>query len=257
MNNYSVEDTLCFFYFGITPDEFENNFMNETLEKIIKKAYFDATMQGAFNAIVKSEEDKDEAKKAKERTIECLKNCIKVLNEEESDSFDDWHKKTCDMVYKQFANIKEDEKPIFTYGNAQKIVNMSLKYLYMLSNSSLYNESNYVLKNIKSNSKFFHMPIDSYIIDQLFRKEIIDDEKDNLKVLLKNDKKARPKKKQLKECSHPYEYIKPWSQWDYKEYILVQNQIRDKISGNYTVIDWENDLWIEEAIRRRDNSKNI
>ena len=260
MKNYSVDDTLCFFYFGITPDEINKD---DILEKIIRKALFDATMQNAFNAKVELKYKKM-AKEAKENTIDELIKSIKELKEfKRKESFDNWHKETCEAIRKKFENIKdEDSESIFTYGNAQKVVNMTLKYLYLLSKleKSKTNNCSTVISKIEEYAKenFLHMPIDSYIIDQLFRKEIIDIKEKFFEEKLRNIKKDYPKRKKLKECLHPYEYIKPWSKWEEQEYTEVQKQIHDKMPNTegYCVIDWENDLWLEEAKSRRDNHKN-
>ena len=254
MKKYSVEDTLCFFYFGITPDELNNN--NSVYDKIIRKALFDATMQNAFNAKISSD-DKEKAKTAKDNAVIYLEERIKKLNNLNSyDDFDNWHKITCDEIKNKFIEIKKDNKEIFTYGNAQKVVNMTFKYLYMISNSSLYNESNDVLKIVNSYSEFFHMPSDSYIIDALFRvgvlnwEEIKNENNEHLRKLV-GPRQEDPRKRG-RRCS---EYIKiSWSNWDYNLYNAVLEKIRDAFDGK-CLIDCENDLWIEEAKNRRDNVK--
>lgn len=241
MKQYSVNDTLYFFYFGITPDEIGEDGL---LKKVINKALFDATMQGAFNTKV-LETDKDNANSAKEQAVSYLEERIKGLNSNNQKEYDKWHSETCICVKCKFKDLKDKNgNMIFSYGNAQKFVNMTMKYLYMLSKSSgLANSNSKLVNAVKKSSKFFHMPIDSYIIDQLCIKEILDKEIQN-----RIKRKQLPKKKPLKDCSHPSEYIKPWSQWESEEYVEVQECIRKKADkGQYIVIDWENDLWIERA----------
>lgn len=87
-----------------------------------------------------------------------LNNAIKLLNKEiqrliyskieDQDDFDNWHKKCCDELIITFENQK------FYYGQAQKWINMSLKYLSMIDHES-----------VEKNYEYFHVPIDNYIID--------------------------------------------------------------------------------------------
>ena len=46
---------------------------------------------------------------------------------------------------------------------------------------------------------------------------------------------------------------KPWSKWNYEEYIAFQNCIRKAISesGYNSPIEWENAAWIEVAEYRK------
>jgi hypothetical protein len=64
--------------------------------------------------------------------------------------FDNWHRKTCTRLIKQF-----DDQP-FTYGQAQKWINMTLKYLSMFD---------YVM--VKSVYEYCHIPVDNYIIEKV------------------------------------------------------------------------------------------
>ena len=64
------------------------------------------------------------------------------------DVFDIWHKICCDNVIKAF------ESQEFYYGQAQKWINMCLKYLSMLEHSL-----------VEKQYEYFHIPIDNYIVD--------------------------------------------------------------------------------------------
>jgi len=64
------------------------------------------------------------------------------------DVFDIWHKRCCDNVIKAF------ESQEFYYGQAQKWINMCLKYLSMLEHSL-----------VEKQYEYFHIPIDNYIVD--------------------------------------------------------------------------------------------
>lgn len=141
-------------------------------------------------------------------------------------SFDKWCGKTCGKIktaikIKDCYNKVNGSKSIFTYGNVQKWLNMVLKYLWLLG--ALPND-------IKENR--LHAPIDSYILQKLW----------NLKA-------------EGVTCSADTFYYKgnSWSKIsDYDDYFNLQKVIRVMAKqGGKTVIELENEAWIEMAIKRK------
>lgn len=141
-------------------------------------------------------------------------------------SFDKWCGKTCGKIkiaikIKDCYNKVNGSKSIITYGNAQKWLNMALKYLWLLG--ALPND-------IKENR--LHAPIDSYILQKLW----------NLKA-------------EGVTCSADTFYYKgnSWSKIsDYDDYFDLQKVIRVMAKqGGKTVIEQENEAWIEMAIERK------
>ncbi|WP_256254428.1 hypothetical protein [Streptococcus sanguinis] len=65
--------------------------------------------------------------------------------------FDSWHHRTCDVLIDCYLS----NEILFTYGRAQKWINMTFKYLYMLGAVSL----NFVLP-------FLHVPIDNIVLER-------------------------------------------------------------------------------------------
>ena len=112
-------------------------------------------------------------------------------------------------------------KSIITNGNAQKWLNMALKYLWLLGALPI---------DIKEER--LHAPIDSYILQKLWN--------------LKADGVT---------CSADTFYYKEnsWSKIsDYDDYFNLQKVIRDMAEqGGKTVIEQENEEWIEMAIERK------
>lgn len=192
----SMLDFLIYSYFGIT---FKND-SKEILKAAAKRGYNDATMRGAlvfkkkFNKNIDdskyiSEYNKCEKKRAAIRyvgKINAVNLVIESFNKlKKSVDFNIWHKELCDTLVKtvndnyynllkencnELYNLEENHQRYFTYGNAQKFVNMFLKNLYVLTViSSLYKED----ENAKTwhneyewiidKSKDFHIPLDSYI----------------------------------------------------------------------------------------------
>lgn len=64
--------------------------------------------------------------------------------------FDDWHFKVCQEV----MSLYHQEQIPFTVGQAQKWLNMTIKYLYTLEYDSF-----------SQTFPFFHLPLDHYIFD--------------------------------------------------------------------------------------------
>ena len=67
-------------------------------------------------------------------------------------SFDKWHEETCNTFLSQCKNQSGKTIP---YGKAQKILNMTMKYLYCFSDTEKY----------ATRFKFCHMPLDSYTLE--------------------------------------------------------------------------------------------
>jgi hypothetical protein len=135
-------------------------------EKILKFIYInairDAVRQKAYNGEKKFLEDE----KLVDELIEIMNGILnKVLNGKFSDqeTFDKEFLgtliKICDKVNKEAGNRE------FTFGNAQKLVNMLFKYFYI----KCYNEP-----NLKSNFSFCHCPMDSRLLENVWneRKKI-------------------------------------------------------------------------------------
>ena len=124
--------------------------LSEPLKSAIKAAYKD--MQRTIHGISKNP-----------YKIIMLSNAEKVISESinkllhqninNQNNFDKWHKSTCDMIIGCFEHQK------FTYGQAQKWLNMTLKYLSMFDH-----------KCIETIYEYCHVPIDNYIIECVGKK---------------------------------------------------------------------------------------
>ena len=74
--------------------------------------------------------------------------------------FDIWHKGNCDKLKQQFNLYPYPLK----YGQAQKWINMTLKYLFALGNEKI--------NGITKNYAFFHISVDNIIQDKLLESGI-------------------------------------------------------------------------------------
>ncbi|WP_294953418.1 hypothetical protein [uncultured Eubacterium sp.] len=229
---------LIFTYFGVC---FKDNF-DTILKSAIKVAYNDATMQGAYNALEKENaEEIDYDKVAQE-----LENTIKELLKENSNGYEKWHKATCKELVKHYEKVSlKDKSPAFSYGNAQKWVNMTMKYLYILSEIFLEYKNDCVdckkYKKIQGLYKYFQVPVDSFIIESVWNNENVTLPlvKENL---LKNGTRG----------VYSSEKVTPWSKWDDTEYKEFQEHLPKIFKDHQTPLDWEHKAWIEIAKKRRE-----
>lgn len=224
-------DFLLFSYFGCDCKTDEETMKNCAAHH----AYLDLarTVSFVYSSSYINEHRNEESVKqftrVKEERIECIcGGLIKSINgyQNGSATFDDWHEKECKRI------IENMEKPYcgknkllepnkkFTYGQAQKWVNMTLKYLWMLD--LLPNE-------IKEES--LHVPIDSFILQKL--------KEENVSGVTFSEETY-------------YYNKKPWSAMDnYDEYNSLQSEIKKIAKKSFrSPIQWEGPAWIEIAIKR-------
>lgn len=196
----ALMDFLIYSYFKIIPkviygDSREPDYLTYRIKKAIMKAYEDATNEGAYNTL-----------------------CALASNYEE------WHKNTCEGLYKKYSKVCLNEnEPFFTYGNAQKWVNMTMKYLWLLG----------LLDNTVDCERL-HIPIDSFIIDAMWS-----DQNVNLPLRPENGDRS-------KTYAKPSDHVLGWSQWDDIMYGAFRSGLPEKYS-----LCWENDAWIEQAEKRK------
>ena len=220
---------------------FGNVFKNDSLDLkddrdifliCAKVAYLDLARVLKYNENHKNSEDYD--KNQFKKTI--CSNILKYYKNEKNNIRTIIDKIKKDVNDAQYKDLFE-ENFIFTYGMAQKWVNMTLKYFWLFD-------------KVK-NSEELDIPIDSYVIDALFKKGILKEEDFNTGNL-KNLKKII--EKPLKISKRTSEKLIPWSQWDsdkdIKMYEVIQKKVKDfcdKSKPKIGIMVWENNAWIEQS----------
>ena len=125
----------------------------------IRKAYLD------FNRTLKIPEDSNQKDRQEKRdnkrskTELFLKKELQALIKSEcltQKDFDLLHKKLCKRLITEWNEL--------SFGQAQKWINMSLKYWLLLGDSRV--------MGIEKNALFFHMPIDGIIQERFFGKNL-------------------------------------------------------------------------------------
>lgn len=233
--NEKLLDFLLYSYFECDREENEI----EVIQKCARRAYRDLarTVRYAHPA---SEPEKAKA----DSGLAAFKNLQKkhisdVCNDmaqsiyackEGFNKFDSWHKKKCKWIIHKMNKPYDDRKKFlkedFTYGQAQKWLNMTLKYLWLLDR---------LPKGIKAQS--LHVPIDRFILEKL-----------------KETGKFNEKSNKITGSGESFFYNgKTWSAMsDIENYKTLQEEIKE-IAGeaNLLPIEWESLAWLEVAKSRK------
>jgi len=254
-------DFLIFSYFGSKPtDQAE-----QILDRVIERAYRDASSRVLSLKDDVRDEKEGPKVKAKDKICEYMGK-LKELHESPGFMYTERiHTPLCEGIEKEFCErgegiYKLDKKGksrrTFTYGIAQKWINMTMKYIYLLN--KLFDEfgdeegrrqfcGNYG-KPVSGIAKDLHVPLDNYILGAAFEKLGMQG------CITKNGQQGCITKKGQKEpqyyiVSNGKEY--PWSRIPNERIyncfrIKLESNIKVKNSGVYP-IDWENTAWLEQA----------
>ncbi len=237
--NSAVISFFLWTYFKIQPTDSKDTI----LRAICEKAYADATVEGAFNTMLTTDSLKVKASESKEAALKKLVTSLSSFADNTED-YDSWHNNFCKDIKDSYkGEINDDIKDRFSYGNAQKLVNMAMKYLYLLSEIEMFFEdadAKKLFEAVKDHSEELHIPIDSFIIDAIWRDTQVD-------LPLQDNTSAQRKK----EYKTPSDYVQGWSTWKEETYISVQKALLDyiKAQGKHP-LEWESEMWIKEAKNR-------
>jgi hypothetical protein len=171
------------------------------ISEIVQLAYLDVnrTLKGI------KDEQSVPLKQAAVSFIENLLNNPPVSQQK----FDDLHDNCC----RYCISLSSTNGANINYGQAQKLINMSLKYLYneYATYKDNQNQFNFPNNNLEH---FFHLPIDSQIRDSLVNNY---------------------------QFSNPT--FLPWSKWTQENYFSFQLQLRKRIKNNYQPLEIDYMLW--------------
>lgn len=261
---------------------------DEIIDKLIESAYQDATRQGAFYALIKKEYEnnlKEKANDARDEAKRELKNKISKFNT--YDEFNNWYNDLCEEIIgkfkkfneefrdskkkfeecnKEFKEISENNEPLFSYGNAQKWVNMTIKNIYVVG--ALCEIMNIQHRFCEISKKFIskdiekqlHIPIDNYILESIWNEEnkkmwedIEEEQKETQSDKSSLVKEIYCKNNKNKMKKYSADVVKPWSKWTKDDYTLFKKKFDEniKIPENQSPLEWENEHWINIALQKR------
>jgi hypothetical protein len=162
---------------------------------------------------------KDALKKAARRLMRDELN--KLANHEDAASrgfFDKWHAITCEKLVNVFPKSKSSNAFAFRYGQAQKWLNMTIKYSWLFADGD----------RLEDWYPFAHFPLDEYILRAAKRKKGIKRPKDS------------------------------WSRLDQVTYSDYQKQLLQHLDNRNDPLTTEHAWWLEEwkadKERREDKS---
>lgn len=174
-------------YLDIENDDLIFYFVNE-------KAYADMQLRTLWKLKANSSVAID--KKQRVEVMKWVSSEIKkyiVFGLEDNTNFDTWHKNICRQILELFnENLLKDKYQPMDYGKAQKLVNVTLKYLATCHNAEKY----------ESRFSDCHMVLDRYILDWYY--EVV--------------------------CPVKKSYRKAWSSLTESEYFEIQENIKNYLA---------------------------
>lgn len=148
------------------------------------------------------------------------------------ENYDKWHGKLCTELKNIYKDKTADERK-FTYGIAQKWVNMTMKYLTVfycvfIQENPVSDFCQFYRVIAERYEKYFHAPVDRNILKEV-KKEI------------------RGEKEYLKTKNSA------WSKWDADEeewknekdiYHIFEGELKELIKEKESLLEWEMTAWI-------------
>lgn len=221
------QEAIDFFLYSYLGIDNENDQEEERIRKCVERAYLDLARTLRF------EEKEDQTRKyEKEKWIkEITDEIVKIRGSMNRENFDEKHKRLCEKITQYNGVLKYS----FTYGQAQKWVNMTLKYMWICG-----------IEGMDKVEGFLHIPVDSYIMEAAAGKKRKGKENENgLGIEL-------PTNGQNKKSFYSEGKSKAWSTWEKDDYIDFQKDVRCKLKEhNLIPIKWENENWIKIAEKRK------
>lgn len=238
VDNQQMVDFLCFSYFGIKP----NCNDEEIILKCIERAYRDLNRTINFTysqSVLDNKSDKTLSKDAREKYIDAkqkfksdlirsIKEAVTNLPETlKENSFRKWHKGLCDTIVDCNPDVDDSHnvkvlKNNLSYGQAQKWVNMTLKYMWLMG--------------LIEDQKQLCVPIDNYIL-----KALRDEKSDVAPFIIVKDGDTYKVKHKNAETAYS------WSKFpDACFYYGLDEKIKS-IIGDEMPLEWENKMWLKAS----------
>ena len=232
MEKKNALNFLLYSYFGVTSDSDEN----ELLRAAANRAYQDA----ASHVLGLSGSDAKEKDRLRNKGCDALETFLRKLPVED---YDKAHKALCDNLREIYSGSTTADRG-FTYGIAQKWVNMTMKYIFVLS-TLIENEEFSMKYADQLPEKEMHIPLDSYMLEYIAQK-------DNKKFAASPCIKIPAKGMKTVETFYSSDKALAWSKYpDWDTYMKVQNGVRGKLRSCWeSPLDWEGPAWIEVAKKR-------
>ena len=174
MEQYNISFKAArFFVYSFIGLDINNEYNEEqVINACIERAFRDMSRTMNYTYSISALNDKSKDFKLKYEGMKAnykleVKNLIKGFVQKKpvnQDKFDEWHNELCKSIIELSEKYEKDNERLlsndngdcFSYGQAQKWVNMALKYMWIMG-----------VPDCVSCKSFLHVPIDRYILKQL------------------------------------------------------------------------------------------
>lgn len=246
-----LEKFLWYSYFSVpyfVPESDEDK--NKLIKICADRAYLDLSRRLVFTDNYKGDtkNKKELRQEFRSNICETILKQVKILLESSATDFDRKHDEACDAIIKE-ANNKGILKPCdgfdkaFTYGHAQKWLNMTLKYMRL---TGFWDDEFERLKDV------MHIPMDSYILKAASAKS--SENKYGMDAEIAPAYHDTYYCKNTKSLTEYHEdganKSQPWSKWhdgDYKKFLVAIRDALKKKPLASSLVEWEALAWIEQA----------
>ena len=270
LHKFMLNETAASFflssYFGIWPEELQGEKKNDIALKCAHRAYLDLNRTLRFNDTANSTDSEVNTELKEIRKRFCCDMCEKIVGlifnqllNTTVENFDTCHEQVCNIITELartypanskealLAKISRNHGAVYNFydGQAQKWLNMTVKYMWMLG---LWPKLQELLPKL-------HVPVDSFILEAVWHEGLPENDQGHVqpeqarwRIPLPNrDQNNDPKRCLMFD---PAKVI-AWSQWEYKEYERFQEALRGHpMLGGKMPLEWEASAWIEIAKKR-------
>ncbi len=197
------------------------------------KAYLDMNRTLIFEKKEKSQKDiENERKGWRDKVTKIIRKAL----ENSTDDFKTWHQTTCEAMIKVYKDKLADGTKL-TFGQAQKWLNMTLKYLWLLYRLEVLKDDLKAFEFIEKHQNSFHVPIDSYI-----KRYVEKQPKSKRKAGPDNNGLSKDISEHLKWGDTSWSHID--GKADIKKYYAYQIELAEFIRPQYsTPLEWELEHW--------------
>ena len=192
----SIWDTMVYLYFGNIANLYKAG---------SARAYLDFCRTIKFTPS-SNEEERAQARTDVDGFIESKFKAIADAGITSQEKYDKWHEEICEKIVERYEKVCGDQ---FYIGQAQKWVNMPIKYLYLIDSDL-----------VRLITDFAHVPLDNYVFAAA---------RDHLGLFSNG--------------------LTPWSKIkDYKVYLDYQKELKKAVEPlNTSPLQWELSYWLAEA----------
>ena len=170
MSNLSISSNAFRFWTNFYPKDCEENPCWGLCRWAGEKAYLDMNRTLTFLKSGEEPEVAEEREQLRDQAIAEMFVCFGTVE----GAYDTWHKTVCDCIIgvyqthlKKRTKTGDVEGCDMTYGQAQKWLNMTIKYIWLVCSVYGTSATFRYYESLMRREREFHVPLDRYIIDHV------------------------------------------------------------------------------------------